>query len=142
MEKLLEQYNQVNHFGADHNFKLTVIQPGEIIYEMEVLSKHMATPVAAHGGMISAMMDGVIGVAALSKVAEEGKIVSTVEFKINYFRPAHLGDILTGNGKVDHAGKRIIHTSGIIYNQNKEIIAKAIGTLNAYPSEKGELYSK
>ena len=139
MEKLLEIYNQVNQFGIENGMKLTIVKPGEIIYEMEVLQKHLATPTTIHGGMIAAMMDGVIGVAALSLVAQEGRLVSTVEYKINYFKPAFSGDMLTGKGRVDNAGKRIIHTSGEIYNQNNEIIAKAMGTFNAYPIEKSDI---
>lgn len=139
MEKLLEIYNKVNQFGLENGFKLNIIKPGEITYEMEVLEKHLATPKIIHGGMIAAMMDGVIGVAALCLVAPEGKLVSTVEYKINYFKPAFLGDKLLGKGRVDHQGKRIIHTSGEIYNQNNEIIAKAMGTFNAYPFEKSDV---
>lgn len=139
MEKLLEIYNQVNQFGKENNFILTVIEPGVITYEMEVLPKHLATPKVIHGGMIAAMMDGVIGVAALSLVAPENKLVSTVEYKINYFKPAFLGDVLIGKGRVDHQGKRIIHSSGELYNQNNELIAKAMGTFNAYPFEKSDV---
>lgn len=119
--------------------KLTIIKSGVITYEMEVLQKHLATPTAMHGGMLAAMMDGILGVAALSAVANENKLVSTVEYKINYFKPAYLGDLLKGEGRVDHKGKRIISSSGEIFNQNGEMIAKAIGTLNAYPYEKSDL---
>lgn len=140
MEELLKIYNQVNQFGLENNFKLTVINPGEITYEMEVMPKHLATPTAIHGGMIAALMDAVIGVPALNLVASDGKLVSTVEYKINYFKPAFLGDKLLGKGRVDHQGKRIIHTSGEIYNQNNEIIAKAMGTFNAYPVERSDLF--
>ena len=139
MEKLLSIYNQVNQFGLDNDFELTIVKPGEIIYKMEVKQKHLATPTAMHGGMIAAMMDGVIGVAGLTTVAEEHKLVSTVEFKINYLKPAFLGDSLTGKGKVDHKGNRIIHVSGEIYNQKNELVAKAMGTLNAYPLEKSDV---
>ena len=99
----------------------------------------MATPTTIHGGMIAAMMDAVIGVAGLSAVAQEGKLVSTVEFKISYYNPALLGDTLTGKGKVEKKGNRIIYASGEIYNQNNKIIAKALGTLNAYPIEKSDI---
>lgn len=139
MKKLLKIYNQVNQFGLENDLELTIIKPGEIVYKMEVLKKHLATPTAIHGGMLAAMMDGVIGVAGLTAVAEQKKLVATIEFKINYFKPAFLGDILTGKGKVDHQGNRIIHVSGEIYNQKNELIAKAMGTLNAYPFEKSDV---
>lgn len=119
--------------------ELTILKPGLIFYEMEVQNKHLATPTIIHGGMIAAMMDGVLGVAALSLVADENKLVSTVEYKINYFRPAQLGDLLKGEGRVDHRGKRIISCSGEIHNQHGEIVAKAMGTLNAYPFEKSDV---
>lgn len=139
MNHLIEIYHQVNNFGRENNMKLTVIKPGEIIYEMEVLEKHLATVNTIHGGMIAALMDGVIGVAALSLVAQDKKLVSTVEFKLNYFKPAYLGDVLKGYGRVDNAGKRIISASGEIYNQNGEMVAKAMGTFNAYPFDKSDI---
>lgn len=131
----------MNKFGSENGLKLTIIKPGEITYEMKVLEKHLATPTTIHGGMIAAMMDGVIGVAALTLVAPDGKLVSTVEYKINYFKPAYLGDVLTGFGRVDYRGKRIIHSSGEIYNQKNEMIAKAMGTFNAYPFSKSDIAS-
>jgi uncharacterized protein (TIGR00369 family) len=139
MNHLIEIYHQVNNFGRENNMKLTVVKPGEIIYEMEVLEKHLATVNTIHGGMIAALMDGVIGVAALSLVAQDKKLVSTVEFKLNYYKPAYLGDVLKGYGRVDNAGNRIISTSGEIYNQKGEMIAKAMGTFNAYPFDKSDI---
>lgn len=139
MKKLIQIYNQVNQFGLENDLKLTIIELGKIVYTMEVQKKHLATPTAIHGGMLAAMMDGIIGVAALTTVADEKKLVATVEFKINFIKPAFLGDQLTGKGNVDHKGNRLIHASGEIYNQKNELIAKAIGTLNAYPIEKSDL---
>ena len=139
MENIIEIYNQVNQFGKENNLKLSIIKPGVITYEMEVLQKHLATPNTMHGGMLAAMMDGVIGVAALSLVTPDNKLVSTVEYKINYFKPVYLGDILIGKGQVDNAGKRIISTSGKIYNQNNEVVATGMGTFNAYPFEKSDV---
>ena len=139
MEQLIEIYNQVNNFGRENNMILSVLKPGEIIYEMEILEKHLATVTTSHGGMIAAMMDGVLGVAALSLVAQNKMLVSTVEYKLNYFKPAYLGDKLKGYGRVDFSGKRIIATSGEIYNQHGELLAKAMGTFNAYPFEKSDI---
>ncbi|MCB0400498.1 MAG: PaaI family thioesterase [Flavobacteriales bacterium] len=139
MEKLIEIYNQVNQFGRENGMKLEIIAPGEIEYRMEVSSKHLATPSTIHGGMIAAMMDGVLGVAALSAVAQEGKLVATVEFKISYYQPALVGDLLIGKGKVDKKGNRIIFAEGEIFNQHHQTVAKASGTFNAYPFEKSDV---
>jgi uncharacterized protein (TIGR00369 family) len=137
MEHLIQLYNQLNKFGTDHGMELSIIEPGHIAYKMKILEKHLATPLAAHGGIISALMDGVLGVAALSATAPEGCLVSTVEFKINFLQPAYLHDELLGTGKIIQRGKRLIITEGIITcPARNSCIAKAIGTFNAYPAEK------
>lgn len=116
---------------------LEVIAPGHIKYIMPVKEKHLATPIAIHGGVLSAMMDAILGVASLSSSCHDGKLVSTVEFKINYLAPARLGDILVGEGRVIQKGNRLIIADGDIKLQNSnKFIAKGIGTFSAYPIEK------
>ena len=139
MEKLIEIYNKVNAFGRENNLELNIDSPGKITYKMTVEQKHLATPTAIHGGMLAAYMDAILGVAGLSAVAEEGKLVSTVEFKINFFKPAFLGDELIGKGTIEKKGNRILFAAGEITNQNNETVAKGSGTLNAYPFEKSDV---
>jgi len=83
-------------------------------------------------------MDGLLGVTGLSAVENDKKVVSTVEFKINFLSPALLNDQLLGIGKVEQKGNRLIIISGDIIcpERNNIVIAKAIGTFNAYPAEK------
>ncbi|MGB1003389.1 MAG: PaaI family thioesterase [Salibacteraceae bacterium] len=137
MHKILELYNSINQYGTLNELDLTVLSPGHIQYKMPVKKKHLATPIAIHGGVLSAMMDAVLGVAALSASCHDGNLVSTVEFKINYLAPARLGDLLVGEGKVIQKGNRLIIADGNISLENSEkIIAKGIGTFSAYPIEK------
>ena len=140
MENPIELYNKINNFGRllGINFKIT--KPGHVVYTMSVRENILATNTAAHGGALAAFMDAIIGVASLSAVAEEQKLVSTVEFKINFLKPALLNDQLKGIGKVIQKGKRIIITQGEIYNQNEELLATCTGTLNAYPMAKNALF--
>ena len=84
MHKILKLYNSINKYGTINNLDLEVLAPGHIKYLMPVKEEHLATPIAIHGGVLSAMMDAILGVAALSASCHEGKLVSTVEFKINY----------------------------------------------------------
>ena len=66
-------------------------------------------------------------------------MVATVEFKINYIKPAFLGDKLIGNGKVISSGKRLYTVEGKIFNQNQELLTLGLATLNAYPFEKSDI---
>lgn len=142
MHEVLKKYNEVNHFGALIGLQLTVIEPGEVEYQMEIKKEHLSNPVAAHGGAISAMMDAILGVAALSLAVEKGKLVSTVEFKLNYYAPIKHGDKLLGKGKVTFEGNRLISSEGTIYieNEDMKIASKGLGTFNAYPVSKNELF--
>ena len=95
---------------------------------------------ASHNNFLTSLVPGknnILGVASLSKSCEDGKLVSTVEFKINYLAPARLGDILVGEGKVIQKGNRLIIAEGDIKIQGSDkFIAKGLGTFSAYPIEK------
>jgi len=129
---LIELYNSMNHFGRFMQMEYSILNVGEVEYKLTVREELLATQHAAHGGALAAFMDAILGVASLSAVADEGKLVATIEFKINYLKPALLGDSLIGKGKVLQKGKRILITEGEIFNQKNELIAKAIGTFTSY----------
>lgn len=138
MNDLIKQYIENNHFGRLLGMDFKILNPGTVEYVLTVSKQHLATPLAAHGGVISALMDGLLGVTGLSVVADEGKVVSTIEYKISYYHPAFQGDKLIGRGKVEKKGNRILFISGELIAENREqlVIAKASGTFNAYPAEK------
>ena len=138
-DNILKKYNETNQFGKFLNLKIDVIKPGKVTYRVRVNKKHLATLKSAHGGFISAIFDQVVGTAALSKAIEFKKLVSTVEFKLNFLKPAILNDNLKGTGDVIDYGKRIYIVKGNIYNQNEELVATGLATLNAYPFEKSDM---
>ena len=136
-EILIEIYQKTNQFGKYAGMELIKFEADGIAYRLEVKPEHLATPTTAHGGMIAGFMDGVLGLAALYASSERAELVSTVEFKINFLTPVRLGDVLIGEGEIVSAGNRIIVTEGKIYNEkNKEAVAIATGTFNAYPYQK------
>jgi uncharacterized protein (TIGR00369 family) len=138
--QLLGFYHKSNAFGIANELKFTLIERGHVEYTMEIKPEHLSTPIAAHGGAISGLMDAILGVAALSHTANDLRVVGTVEFKIQFLRPILLGDNLRGIGKVDHAGKRLLMVTGDIWCTNKnELVAKGSGTMTSYPYEHAKL---
>lgn len=135
-EKILSLYKKSNKFGELLEMKLTILKQGLVRYRLEIKEKHLATPVAAHGGVVAGLIDGTLGVAALSEVAERQMIVSTVELKVNFLKPVSLGDILIAEGQVLSAGNRLIYAEAKVTNQKDILVAKASGTFNVYPAEK------
>ena len=136
---ILKKYNQTNKFGKFLGLELELIRPGEVNYYVTVKQDHLATLNSAHGGFLAGIFDQIVGTSALSMAVLDKKVVSTVEFKINYLKPAFLNDQIKGSGKVISSGKRIYTVEGKIYNQNDELLVLGIATLNAYPFEKSDM---
>lgn len=141
-EKILAFYNGTNAFGRFMGMNLRKVEPGDIEYQMEITPDLLATPTFAHGGSLSALMDGILGVAALSAVADEGKMVATIEFKINYLAPAEAGTVVTGVGKLVHKGSRLLVAEGKITDGNGKLIVAASGTFRSYSIERTPYYDK
>jgi len=133
-------YDTFNFFDKSLDLELSEKGPGDIEYQLTIQRKHLSSPGVGHGGVIAAMMDAVIGTTALSQVFHEKKLVSTIEFKINYFKPIFEDDILIGTGQIEFQGKSIIACSGkIIKLDTGELVSKSLGTFNIYPMEKRAL---
>jgi acyl-CoA thioesterase len=138
MSDLIEKYIENNHFGKLLGMDFKIVAEGEVEYSLTVTHEHLATPHAAHGGMVAALVDAALGVAGLSAVHKENKVVSTVEYKLNFLSPAFPGDQLLAKAKVEQQGKRLLIISGDVSCNNREnkMIAKALGTFNAYDAAK------
>lgn len=139
INQLIEEYKKSNHFGELLDMELLSYEKGSVLYKMKIQEKHLATPIAAHGGSLAALMDGLLGVTALTVAAERSCVVSTIEFKLNYLKPVFLGDEITGTARILSEGKRIIVVEGEMRNSKDELVSKGQGTFNAYPKEKAGL---
>lgn len=135
-EQFITHYRTICHFDQDNGLKFEVTSPGDVTYYMTVLDKHLSSPGWSHGGAIAGFMDCVLGMSALSLSIENNNLVSTVEFKMNFIRPAKLGEKLIGKGKIDYKGKSLIIASADIHTEKGELVAKGLGTFNSYPMEK------
>ncbi len=135
---LIEKYIASNHFGKLIGMRFDIVNQGEVHYHIHIEEKHLATPLAAHGGLISALVDGALGVAALSAVHTENRVVSTVEYKINFLAPALPGDALLAHARVEHKGGRLIIVGCEVRctSRNNKLISKALGTFNAYDASR------
>ncbi len=132
---LIERYIQSNKFGELLGMDFEITAPGCIFYTMKIEEKHLATPIAAHGGAVASLIDAALGVACLSAVFNEGKVVSTLELSIKYLKPAKLGASIIAKSDVISKGNRILVSEVKVYDGD-QLIATGSGTFNAYPKEK------
>jgi len=85
-----------------------------------------------HGGVIYSMADTGMG-GALYPLLDESELCTTIEIKINYFKAVKSGNLVCDT-KVIHKGKKIAVMESEIKN-NKQLIAKATGTLSIFKIE-------
>lgn len=129
-------YKHSNVFGKTIDLDYDILPNGDVINRITIAKKHLATPTTAHGGVVAALADSTLGVAALSVSQKNGNLVSTVEFKINYLKPAMLNDTIRGIANIRNVGKKLIFVEADFYNQEDELVATASGTFNQYPFTK------
>ena len=135
-DKVLNLYKASNNYGDFLEMDLEILNEGEAKYTIEIKEKHLATPVAAHGGVVAGVIDGTMGVAAMTIAGQRNNVVSTVDLKVAFLKPVMLGDQLTSIGKVISAGKRLIYVEASVTNQKGILVARGSGVFNAYPAEK------
>lgn len=133
---LIQGYIKSNNFGRLLGMNFDILDHGVVNYSMLITKNHLATPIAAHGGSVAALIDASMGVCALSEVILEDKVVSTIELKMSFIAPAVLGDTMNARAKIIKSGNRLLLVEGEIRNQNDKLIAVASGTFNAYPANK------
>ncbi len=114
---------------------ITGLADGEASGELTLTAHHNNPHHVAHGGVIYALADTVMGAALRSTLSEE-QSCATLEIKITYFRPAFEGKLIC-TASVDHRGKRFSHITGRVEGGGK-LIALATGNfaILAAPPEK------
>jgi len=81
-----------------------------------------------HAGVLTGIVDSACGYAALT-LAPEDKEVLTVEFKVNFLKPASTSKLIA-IGRVIHSGKTLTVCEGNIYDDtNVNLIARMTATI-------------
>ena len=108
-------------------------------FESTVLTgkNHLTQDNFIHAGLIATIADHTAGYAAYTTVSEDVRIL-TIEFKINFLKPA-CGYALKCRSKVISKGKQIIVSESKVYDvrdKSEKLVAKGMITLMAVPEEK------
>lgn len=83
-----------------------------------------------HGGVVAMILDSACGYASLTTMPAESEVV-TVEFKINFLRPA-LGERILARGSVTRAGRSLTVAQGEAFalrEGREDLVAIMIATM-------------
>lgn len=122
-----------DHFGKLVGYQGVHFERGASVVSLKIEEKHLSPSGAVHGGVLSTFVDFAMG-AALFTVLSKGKKCSTIEFKINYFSPVRLHELIHAKAQIKFSGKSHAVIESHVYREGEEQkdIAMAVGTYNIY----------
>ncbi len=118
-------------------FKAEVIERGYFQSTVAIEEHHRQQDGFIHAGVMATMADHTAGYSAFTTVSEDFQIL-TIEFKINFLRPA-FGEALVCRSKVLREGGQIIISESEVFDIREgeaELAAKAMVTLMAVHRDK------
>jgi uncharacterized protein (TIGR00369 family) len=107
-------------------FVLKSIEPGRAVFEMEADERHHNPMGTLHGGVYCDLADAAMGYAYAATLAE-GETFTTVELKINFFRPVRKGR-LTAEARVVRAGTSLGYVECDVKDGEGRLLARAAST--------------
>ena len=127
----------IQGFPAYCGFEVVGVAYGQFESNLKIRPDHRQQDGFVHAGVIATMADHTAGYAAYTTVSEEFRIL-TIEFKINYFRPA-AGDAVVCRSSVISNGKKIIVSESEVFSISEgreRLVSKAMVTLMVVPASK------
>lgn len=132
---LAEDYSR--GFIKHCQFEAEAIRRGYFQSRVRIEEHHRQQDGFIHAGVMATMADHTAGYAAFTTVPEDYQIL-TIEFKVNFLRPAY-GESLLCRSRILREGLQIIIGESEVFDQRTEeevLVAKALVTLMAVHKDK------
>jgi uncharacterized protein (TIGR00369 family) len=101
--------------------------PGEVVFTC-VPSESVLNPLGLiHGGLVSTLLDSVIGCAIHTTLAAGVGFVS-IDLNVSFLRPPVVGEMLTATGRVTKPGRRVAFGAGEVHDSRGKLIASGTGS--------------
>ena len=107
-------------------FVLKSIEPGRTVFEMEADERHHNPMGTLHGGIYCDLADAAMGY-AYSSTLGEGETFTTVELKINFFRPVRKGKLIA-EAHVVRGGSTLGYVECDVKDAEGKLLARAAST--------------
>ncbi len=107
-------------------FRIIAVEPGRAVFEMEAGPQHANPMGTLHGGIFCDIADAAMGIAYASTLSE-GESFTTLELKINFFKPVWKAR-LTATGRVVKRGKTVGMAECDVVDETGSLVARASST--------------
>lgn len=111
---------------------LESVEPGTVTITCEFSKELTQQHGLMHGGVIASLVDVACGYAALSMLADDREVL-TVEFKVNFLKPANT-DRVVAIGKVVQSGRTLTVCEGSVLDATRtKVLARMTATMMSVP---------
>lgn len=86
------------------NYTVDVVEDGRVVFRGTPEFAHTNPLGTVHGGWYGTLLDSAMACAVMTKVPQ-GRVYTTLEYKVNITRPIPLGTEILAEGVVSHAGR-------------------------------------
>jgi uncharacterized protein (TIGR00369 family) len=111
------------------------IEKGEAVATLRLAAHHLNARGVPHGGVISSLLDTVLGAAVISSIPREWWC-ATISLSIQYLEGTGEG-LLTGTGRVIRQGRRVAFAGGEVRDESGRTVAAAQGSWHLWPHHPG-----
>ena len=107
-------------------FRIVEVEPGRAVFEMETGPQHANPMGTLHGGILCDLADAAMGIAYASALGE-GETFTTLELKINFFKPVWKAR-LRAEARIVKRGKTVGMTECDVVDEKGSLVARASST--------------
>ncbi len=95
------------------NYRLSAVSEGEVTFTGTPTLEHTNPMAGVHGGWYGTLLDSAMGCAVMT-IVPQGRVYTTLEYKINLTRALRPGTEITATARVDHKGRTTAVAQGEI----------------------------
>lgn len=110
--------------------ELKEVVPGRAVFEAQARPDLMQNTVV-HGGVLASIADSACAVAAISQIFP-ANYATTINLQIAYLKPLVQGRF-RAEGKCIKAGKNIVFSEAVVFDENDTVICTATSQLMVIP---------
>jgi uncharacterized protein (TIGR00369 family) len=107
-------------------FRIVEAEPGRAVFVLDAGPQHANPMGTLHGGILCDLADAAMGIAYASTL-EEGESFTTLELKINFFKPIWTAR-LTATARIVKRGKTVGMTECDVLDEKGTLVARASST--------------
>jgi uncharacterized protein (TIGR00369 family) len=107
-------------------FRIIEAEPGRAVFVLDAGPQHANPMGTLHGGILCDLADAAMGIAYASTL-EEGESFTTLELKINFFKPIWTAR-LTATARLVKRGKTVGMTECDVVDEKGSLVARASST--------------